>query len=295
MDIDIKLLDGCPELSDYEKDLIRRIDVRHETQASVTKSYNKTPSTISIQHKKALRKFEKWLAKQQTGATKKAEDFDAVIFKMLNRGDDPCQIIAKVGHAHKVNELSELWRQLKDDDYWATMGLLRQNEISSGRFSLESSLYSRVKHLIGSVNAERSGRLNAEEKVQTLTQELSVRDESVKLLRSSNDAYEKEITRLSRLRKYEDLTDEEIQKRRETRQDLDNAIKDGKSELNSINLKIDEAKHIVFDLHFKAREMVKQYLAEMSPDDRMDLFIEAICDDKDPLIAKLYKSIILGK
>lgn len=78
MEIDIKLLDNCPRiLTDYEKDLIRRINVNHESQSSVAKHYGKTPSTISLQHKKAVGRFDEWVQnrqKQEKTACKEARD-----------------------------------------------------------------------------------------------------------------------------------------------------------------------------------------------------------------------------
>jgi hypothetical protein len=118
MNINIKLLDKCPELSEYEKDLIRRVDVNHETQASVAKSLKKTPGTISTQHKTASKKFEKWLettGKQNVGLSK--DDFERVVFQRFREGKLPDAVIAEFGRADEVMSLWGKYRTLKEDDY----------------------------------------------------------------------------------------------------------------------------------------------------------------------------------
>jgi hypothetical protein len=125
MIIDTKLLDECPVLSDYEKDLIRRIDINHETQASVARFYKKSPSTISIQHKKAIEKFSTWLkGKGQQEKTHREEDFDKQAFAMFNKGLPPNKVIVELGNADRVFKLWKKHRELMDDDYCLALDIV---------------------------------------------------------------------------------------------------------------------------------------------------------------------------
>jgi len=91
MNVDVRLLEKCPLLTDYEKGLIERIDIDHETQASVAKSDEKSPATISIQHKKTLEKFTGWIKKrEESKKTLPQQDFDRQVFKMLNSARSVC-------------------------------------------------------------------------------------------------------------------------------------------------------------------------------------------------------------
>jgi len=103
MEIDLKQLDKCPVLTDYEKDLVRRVDANHETQARVAKSFEKTTSTICTQHKKALGKFDKWLQSTEKQDKPSAdEDFDRKVFRMFHRGILPDMDIEKLGNVDRV-------------------------------------------------------------------------------------------------------------------------------------------------------------------------------------------------
>ena len=61
MQLNIEPLDKYPPSTRYEKELIERIDIRGEKQASVAKSCRKDTSTISIKHIKALQKLASWM------------------------------------------------------------------------------------------------------------------------------------------------------------------------------------------------------------------------------------------
>lgn len=54
------LLIECPDLSDYEKDILKRFYIDKETNKSIAEDYNKTPGTVSTQKKRALEKYEEW-------------------------------------------------------------------------------------------------------------------------------------------------------------------------------------------------------------------------------------------
>jgi hypothetical protein len=118
MEIDVKLLDKCPEVTDYEKDLIRHIDVNHESQSSVAKHYSKTPSTISIQHRKAVARFNEWAQnRQKQEKTARKEDFDKKVFHYFLKGLSPSQTIEKLGDPERIFELWKEHRKFMEDDY----------------------------------------------------------------------------------------------------------------------------------------------------------------------------------
>lgn len=127
MQIDIKLLEKCPELSDYEENLIISIDVKGERQVNVAKSLGKSPSTISTQHRKALEKLNAWLKKR--GKKEKVlpeEDFDKQAFQRFNQGWPPNKVIADLGKAERVFKLWEKHQKIMQDDYCAALNILHK-------------------------------------------------------------------------------------------------------------------------------------------------------------------------
>ena len=90
--------------------------------------------------------------------------------------------------------------------------------------------------------------------------------EDMKFKNSSKDEQIKNLQRenaeLSRLRKYEDLTDEQMQKRRETLKFLDNSVKEKTDDLLYLNSQVDREKETIFNLMTKEREAVKEYLED---------------------------------
>lgn len=124
MNIDVNLLEKCPVLTDYEKDLIKRIDINGETQASVAKSYGKSPATISIQRKKALEKFNAWLKKRGKEKVLPKEDLDKEAFKRFNQGMPPNKAVEELGHADRVFKLWEKHRKIRQDDYCEALDIL---------------------------------------------------------------------------------------------------------------------------------------------------------------------------
>ena len=118
MKTDFELLDECPDLTDYKRDLIRRIDVNHETQVSVAKSLGKETSTISLQHKNALDKFTKWVQNQEKKeSVLSEEEFDKQVFRMFNKDWSPNKVVEKLGHLERVFELWKRYRGFLEDDY----------------------------------------------------------------------------------------------------------------------------------------------------------------------------------
>lgn len=128
MEIDIELLEKCAVLSDYEKDLIRRVDVNCESQSSVAAHYRKTPSTISIQHKKASAKFTEWLRnREKQKKVPSEEDFDKKIFRMFRNGKLPDEVIEKIGRSNEVLSLWQKYEKLKEDDYYRFLSILGEH------------------------------------------------------------------------------------------------------------------------------------------------------------------------
>ena len=327
MNIDVKLLEKCPVLTDYEKDLIRRIDINHETQAGVAKSYGKSPATISIQHKKALGKFNAWLNEREKGKRPLSEeDFDKQAFKLFNKGWPPNRVIAKVGSAKRVFELWEKYRRLMEDDYLKALiraaeygleanvnssyplmrhvdyliaencvlseerdqiwSLVKEKGLTYGiDEDATDSVYEAVKRLVERETALKCKLEKSQETVKTLEQESIEKDQKIWALTS-------EVEELSRLRKYEGLTDEQIQVRRKTLHMLDTAIDKQSGRLSNLNLQVDTAKCVIFDLHTKTRETIKEYLAGMSVEEMWKFIIDAKWGKTNPLMARILKSTV---
>ena len=118
MEINPKDLNECPVLSAYERELLRRVYVDGETQSAVAKSLKKDPSTISIQLKKALAKFNSWIqSKIKESKSSEEKNLDAEIFRLFNKDLPPNKIIEKVGNPERVSELWEMHRQFQEDDF----------------------------------------------------------------------------------------------------------------------------------------------------------------------------------
>ncbi len=125
MNIDIKVLNSCSELTDYEKDLILRVDIKGESQASVAKFYGKSPATVSIQHKKALEKFNAWVKSNTKQPKAQVEEkLDARVFQMFNQGLPPNKVIAEIGHADHVLKHWEKHRKFMEDDYCLALNIV---------------------------------------------------------------------------------------------------------------------------------------------------------------------------
>jgi len=292
MNIDAKLLEKCSLLTDYEKDLVRRIDINHETQASVAKSYGKSPATISIQHKRALGKFNAWLKGREKEKVLPEEDFDKQVFKMLNKGIGPAEIVAKIGRAREVAKLAELWEQLNSHDYWQTIGLLRENDMFHRGYAIEKPLLYSANKIVQNHYALKNRVEGLEEVVNILREENVRKDEQIKTSETLKEIFRIENEELLWLRKYEPLTDEQIQQRRETIRKLDGEIGGLKSLRLHLDLQVDRAKCVVFDLHTKIRETVKEYLAAMEINEVWKFVIDAKWRKTEPLMAQILKSTV---
>jgi len=279
-------------LTDYEKDLIRRIDINHKTQTGVAKSYGKSPATISIQHKKTLEKFDSWLKKRGKEKVLPEEDFDKQVFKMLNKGIGPAEIVAKIGRAREVAKLAELWEQLNSHDYWQTIGLLRENDMFYRGYAIEKPLLYSANKIVQNHYALKNRVEGLEETVKILEKVNNRKDKRIETLETLKEIFRIENEELSRLRKYEPLTDEQIQQRRETIRKLDGEINGLKSLRLHLDLQVDRAKCIVFGLHTKTRETVKEYLAAMEINEAWKFVIDAKWGKTKPLMAQILKSTV---
>jgi len=327
MNIDVKLLEKCPVLTDYEKDLIRRIDIDHETQTKVAKSYGKSPATISIQRKRSLGKFNVWLNEREKGKRPLSEeDFDKQVFRLFNKGWPPNKVVAKVGRAERVFKLWEKYRRLMEDDYLKALiraaeygleasvnssyplmqhvdyliaencvlceerdqiwSLVKEKGLTYGiDEEATDSAYEAVKRLVERETALKSKFKKSQENVKALKQESIEKDRKIGVLTS-------EVEKLSRLGKYEGLTDEQIQVRRKTLQILDKTIDRQSGRLSNLNLQVDTAKCVIFDLHTKTRETIKKHLAEMSVEEMWKFIIDAKWGKTNPLMARILKSTV---
>jgi hypothetical protein len=118
MAINIKLLDKCPVLTPDQKELVKRVDINHETLSSIAKSHEKTTSTICIQHKKALQKLTSWMRDMEGNEAPAEGDFSKKVFRMFRRGKLPDAVIAEVGRADEVISLWRKYLELKEGDYY---------------------------------------------------------------------------------------------------------------------------------------------------------------------------------
>lgn len=171
MAIDVKLLDKCPEVTDYEKDLIRRIDVNHESQSSVAKHYSKTPPTISIQHSKAVARFNEWAQnrqKQEKAASN--DDFDKQVFRMFRRGILPDKVIEKLGNVDRVLSLWEKYQKLKENDYYQAQSKIARCGYETNRDS-DYPLCEQLDNLI----EERDMLFEEDEEVRAVLEEQGVK------------------------------------------------------------------------------------------------------------------------
>lgn len=235
MGIDIKELDKCPVLTDYEKDLIRRIDVNHETQASVAKHYGKSPSTINIQFKKAVKKYLEWKEKSEVPHP---ANLDKYVFGRLNHRDPPWMIIADIGQADKVIDLSEKWRRLHAGDYWTAMNHLKNNGILYEVDEQEEKPLTKAVIIALDMRAEAQCKLeDAEEEKKTHVREIRQIKKQLRFLSNELDAARSEITGLERLKQYEELSEEKRQ---------------------ALQLQIDLLKRIIRELAAKVEELQRR-------------------------------------
>jgi len=258
MDINIKSLDECPKLTEYEKDLIRRINIKVETQASVAKLYKKNPSTISLQRKKALKKFTAWMQnREKKEAASLHEDFDKQVFRLLNRNWTANRIIEKLGNPERVVELVEIHRQNMQDDYYKAC-----EKVAEAGWKIDENSRYPLTTQIDNIVSERDSAYFEKEEVLKYLKEAGVNcnpkqfdvygsvldavkslaedycqaknklreaEATNRMLELVKDRLSKQIeplrsenAELSKLEKYEGLTDEQIQARRETIRELDN-------------------------------------------------------------------------
>ena len=70
-----------------------------------------------------------WMKKHELPAE---ASLDKYVFGRLNRGDSPKMIIADGGHSDEIIKLSEKWRKLHDDDYWAVRNVLSNYSLMQG-------------------------------------------------------------------------------------------------------------------------------------------------------------------
>jgi hypothetical protein len=325
MQIDMKLLDICPVLTDYEKDLIRHIDLNNEAQSRVAKSCGKTPSTISTQHKKSLEKFAKWIqsAEKQEKA-RRVEDFDRKVFHCFLKGMSPAQVIEKFGSAERVIKLWEKYRQLMQDDYlkaidslagygfeidrnseyplsdeldnvladnWSiveerkrTWEFIRNNEISNELGIIRcKSLYDAVETLAKCIECAIAKGAEANSRLESALDLARQNIECVEALKQEN-------RELSKLRKYEALSEEQLQQKEGKIRELNSKIESLKSLLSDLKMQIDLEKRNILELNTKIREEAKKYLSTMDHKDIWKLVIEAKWGKTNPLMASVLSS-----
>jgi len=324
MNLDIKLLHKCPELTDYEKDLIRRIDINNETQASVAKHYGKTPSTVSLQHKKALEKFNAWIQNRSKREGDLVErDLDKKVFRLFNQGLPPSKVVEKLGRADYVFRLWREYCKLMQDDWSAALQILDNYGIE-GREDSERPVAERVESLCKenfglslekafiwdlvekagfTKGLDKNEDGSASEAVKRLSEYyqaalrvIGQRDETIESLNLASSRKDRQIealtienAKLSHLRKYETLTDEEIEQRKQTIQQLDNSIDEKRSQRDLARLDADAMQKICDGLRSKPRETLLYILGQLSMEDGLDLLNEAQWSKLPPNLKQVWK------
>lgn len=280
MNIDVELLEKCSVLTDYEKDLIRRIDVHHETQVRVARHYGKSPGTISLQHKKALEKFLEW---KERSESPHGANLDRYVFDRLNRGDSPWLIIAEIGRTDEVMELSEKWRQLHADDYWAARSFLDSYGLMQGFEEEEQPLAKAVESVVNWLEDVQQDLNRKESENENLLRQLE--DLTNRLSNASNrlDEAKAEIKRLSKLKKYEELSEGERQALQSKVDSLKNEIKDLKWKTEKLKMlkaglekEVEALKQAEADVKRDIREAVLEYLASLKWNDVLKLYNTAL-------------------
>ncbi len=319
MEIDTKLLERCPVLTSRERTLIRRIDVENESQACVAESLGKTASTISIQHKKALKKLNEWTQDREGQREVPAQvSFDRTVFRMFRRGVSPDAVIEKLGNVDQVLALWEKFRKLREDDYCAALNVALESGFpGQGADPVSSALQDRIEAcemyeseddkireildkqgIVGGTS--KGGYGWTSEGVQRLANKLSeMRATLMQAAYLVEDnrrkdeqiaALEEENADLSRLRKYEDLTDEVIQLRKADVQALATEVGRLEDQRQKLKREVDKQTKVVFELSTMAREGVKNYLSRLDHRETLALLIDANQSKMDPLTAAFMKS-----
>jgi len=280
MNIDIELLEKCSELSKYEKDLIKRININHETQVSVAKHYKKSPPTINTQYKRAMKKFMELKKKHESPAE---ANLDKYVFGRLNRGDSLKVIIADAGHSDEIIKLSEKWRKIHDDDYWAARDVLNSYSLMQGFEEEEKPLAKAVESLIDWSEDVHQDLNNKESENGNL--KLQLEDLNNKLSNVSNelDETEAEIERLSRLKKYEELSEEErralqaqVDSLKGDINDLEGNVKELKTLKPLLEREVDMVKQVKSDVERDIQGAVLDYMGRVPLTDVLKLYNMAL-------------------
>jgi len=117
-EIDFNLLDSSP-LNEYEKNLIKQIDIDGLALKEVAADLKKDDSTVSLQHKKVVEKYSAWYSKmdEKMKADLASGEEAATVFKMLEKGTKLPKIVIKTGiQPDKVKKYYEQWLELKRVD-----------------------------------------------------------------------------------------------------------------------------------------------------------------------------------
>jgi len=114
MKITAQLLNKAP-LTDYERKLIKLIDIEKEKISDVAKKFGKHKSTISTQHKRAREKLEEFMKMEKKDREKGA--IASKVFRLFEKGCSPCKVVMKLNLSPEhVKELYNSWIELKEMD-----------------------------------------------------------------------------------------------------------------------------------------------------------------------------------
>lgn len=285
MHINTILLDKCPLLSDYEKELLTRITIEEETQASVARSYGKSPSTISIQFKKASKRFNSWLAKREREKAATEGVFDKRVFKMFNQGLPPNIVIAKLGRTDDVLNLWEKFCAIRKDDYSCAVTKITEYGLRLD----ENSTHPLTEQLDSLIGQNRSLLEEMDEYIRSkyaLENKLAEFEKTVESLKRKNTRKDRRIEGLAtqnqgllKLIASERLTYKNIETGQAFLRKLNATINKRTWELNFLDTMANKARYVMWDLQIRKKEAVKDYIAQMPENEVLDLLMGA-CTSK---------------
>jgi len=206
----------------------------------LTEEKGKAKSTVSSQRSKAFHKLVDWLK----GAVAKAssEDFDALVFRMLNTGRSPVHVIAEYGHAEKVRKLSEIWKKTEYDDIWRAVGLLRDfGAISDSEEDAEEPLFNGVSSLCDMANQAEWDKEEAEKKLAGYEKEYGTLKELVAAKVAIKSDIEKHEKRRTDLRGETYLLRDLVETLSEEKEGLELKIVKLKGRIDELNAQVAKA------------------------------------------------------
>jgi predicted DNA-binding protein (UPF0251 family) len=131
--INNEILEICPVLTKYEKEIMRLLHIEGKNMEYAAQHFEKSSSTISIQNKKAVEKYDKWASnegkkivsdiikaekiEEKSGTKKNIEqeknkvegELAAKVYKLFKKGSKPEDVVIILKQTPKV--INQLYRE----------------------------------------------------------------------------------------------------------------------------------------------------------------------------------------